>query len=173
MKLSVRLTPDQLTEATLAGVHRRLDAITKHRTHAQAGTRPGNVYHWEQHIRSAIAEYAACLAFGYTFSGHVENGIRRLNDAGPLEIRTTMNPDGPLSVKSKDLDHQPVVLTKVKDDRVLLVGWCTAGQVREHGWANEWGGHSIAQHDLLGIEELGIEIHWSDQVREYTCLQTG
>lgn len=173
MKIAVRLTLDELHEAATAGMNRRIGAIERRRRNAAPSHTATNLYEWEQHVRGAIAEYAVCKAFGMPFSGFVDAGIRQLADAGPLEVRTIMKPDATLVAKAKDVDHQKLVLTLVKDDRVLIPGWSTAGVVREFGWANQWGTHSLAQQDLYRMDEIGLPIQWSQHVREYKCLQDG
>lgn len=166
MKVIVKLTDVQLEEAALAGVKRQVDAITKYRQTPHPGKQLE--HEWEYNIQATIAEYAVCLAFGQRFSGYVPRNIRGQRDAGPLEVRTlcTDHTKG-LAAKWKDADDQRLVLTIVKRDRILIVGWETAGRVRAMGKANKYGRHELPQADLRSVDQLGYPIQWSEQVREY------
>lgn len=166
MKIIVKLTDAQLEEAALAGVKRRVDAITKYRQTPHPGYQAE--IEWEYDIRGAIAEYAVCLAFGQRFSGYVPRNIRGQRDAGPLEVRTLCTDlTRGLAAKWKDPDDQRLVLAIVKKDRVLIVGWETAGAVRAMGKANKYDRHELPQSELRSVDTLGYPIQFSEQVREY------
>ena len=175
MKLSVRLTQAQLIRVAHHGAGRAIHAITR-QSRVDVPIMSREKWYWEDNIRGAISEFAVCLAFGFPFDWEVGRAYINRPDAGPFEVRTVSRPDAGLRCKVKDVDHQILVLTRVKADRVLIIGWATAGEVREHGhelWQGKYGQHELGQDQLNDIAHIGHEIHWSDQVREYTCLQTG
>lgn len=166
MKIIVSLDADQLEQAAVAGALRQASAFSNRRSlHKEVMS--DRVKYWENSVTSAIAEYAVCLVFGYEFSGYVPHGISRLHDAGPLEVRTVSKAGYALMAYPKDVDHQKLVLTRVKENRVLLEGWATAGEIREWGTPimDKWPGLFPDQlHDLLTI---GYDCVPSSQWRAY------
>lgn len=165
MRIIVRLTAEQLEEAAVAGVQRRVNAITRYRTSQHPGDQPP--IEWEYDIRGAIAEYGVCLAYGQKFSGFVPRNIRGERDAGPLEVRTLCTDlTRGLAEKWKDPDYLPLVLTMVKKDRVMIVGWETAGAVRAMGRRNKYDRYELPQADLK-CPTILRPVQWGDNVREY------
>lgn len=173
MQLTIRLTPEQLTEAALAGAHRQIDAFNRQRRDVIEQIDGDFDFQWEYAIQSAVAEYGVCQAFGFEFSGYVQHGIHRLQDAGPLEVRTITRRGAGLRVKPKDVDHQKLVLTRVSGPLVMVLGWATAGDVRTHGDTMKSGHKQLQPEWLIGMDEIGYPIRWAPNVRRYRCLSIG
>ena len=166
MKIIVTLHPDQLEQAAVAGALRQASAFSNRRSQHKQVMFDDKPY-WEESVLSAIAEYAVCLVYGFDFSGYVPHGISRLHDAGPLEVRTVRRQGYALMAYPKDVDHQQLVLTRVKENRVLLEGWATAGEIRQWGYLvmDRWPG--LQADDLHDMHSIGYTPVPSSQWREY------
>lgn len=167
MKLVVALSEDELLGAANAGVQRRISALRMKRTDYTI-KKEKNTY-WEDHIQAAIAEMGVCIAFDQPFSGFVDRGISALADAGPLEVRTVIREGYGLQAKSKDAPHQKLVLTRVKESRVLIEGWATAEEVRMYGTKVMDGVTVLFPDELHSMDNIGLPIRWSQQVRQYSA----
>lgn len=160
MSIRVTVPPDKLEQACLAGVMRRVDAITTQRPDTYAVLRPDTKPRWQENVTAAIAEMAVCIVYGFDFSGYVKGGaaqIARLKDAGPLEVRTVANDTHHLLAYSKDVDHQKIVATYVRDQDVLLVGWATAGEIRRYGSRVVGHQYGLRMDELNPMSEIGFD----------------
>ena len=160
MSIRVIVPPDRLEEAAIAGAMRRVSAITTQRPDTYAVLRPEGKPRWQENITAAIAEMAVCMLYGFPFSGYTTGGAReiaRLRDAGPLEVRTVASPDHHLLTYSKDLDHQKIVATYVRDNEVLLLGWAKASEIRTYGRKIVGVQYGLRMDELNAMDEIGFD----------------
>ena len=160
MRIKVRVPDDLLEQAAIAGCMRRVTGITTSRPDTYAVLRPDTKPRWQENITAAIAEMAVCMVYGFKFSGYTRGGAReiaRLQDAGPLEVRTVINENHHLLAYSKDLDHQRIVATFVRDNEVLLVGWATAGEIRRHGRLVVGPNYGLWMDELNDMRDIGFD----------------
>ena len=160
MSIKVRVPDELLEQAAIAGCMRRVSGITTSRPDTYAVLRPDTKPRWQENVTAAIAEMAVCMVYGFKFSGYTAGGAReiaRLRDAGPLEVRTVANSDHHLLCYSKDLEHQKIVATYVRDNEVLLVGWATAGEIRAYGRPVVGQMHGLRMDELNDMRDVGFD----------------
>ncbi len=160
MSIRVVVPPDRLEEAAIAGAMRRGSAITTQRPDTYAVLRPDNKPRWQDNITAAIAEMAVCMVYGFEFSGYTTGNaydIARLRDAGPLEVRTVASPDHHLLTYSKDVDHQRIVATYVRDNEVLILGWARASEIRCYGRKVVGLQYGLRMDELNALDEIGFD----------------
>lgn len=165
MKVLVTLTEQELEEAALGGVRRRIDAI-KNKRRPNQPNRPDHEQHWwESDIMGAIGEFAVAKALGEQWRPTI--GDVRQKDVGDFEVRTTQLPQPVLRFRSHNDPQSKYILCSYKGNQVLIQGWLPGHTVRSLGYEafeNCW----VAGVDqLYSMADLNAEIEWSDTVRPY------
>ena len=164
MKLRVNLSHDELRQAAYAGLERRLSAMGGRRREMSAY----RTYRYESHIQAAIGEYAVAKAFQLDWIGPNLELTSRKADVGELEVRTILHDDGHLIEKARDVPHQKLVLTRVQDHEVLILGWATAQVIRDQGrYIKAIGRHGLQGDQLFGLDDIGYPVHLGRQVMRY------
>lgn len=122
----VKLNPDQIRYAAIAGTERMIDVIKNKRP---------NVYGeddslcWQRHVEGALAEYAVASWLGANWIPH--HGTVDKPDiehrGAIIEVRSTMKEGGHLLLKKNDPEEAIFILAIGVRGSYRLAGWILAG----------------------------------------------
>lgn len=152
-----RITPDELLEAAMAGVRRRVDHIRD--DDAAQRNLPSEDRRWDNDINGAVAEYV----FQVKHLGQPWRPARcGEHDADrQYEIRQTCWPNGGLLIQETDHDDVPYVLVVGSRLRWRVVGWAFGGHAKlQMYWWDKTGRpcYRMPQRDLRPIETLPVKV---------------
>lgn len=135
--MDVSLTPDECRAAAYAGIHRRLDSLSKGRVEVY-GKAAGGAY-WDIDCEAAAAELALAKALGVFWVGGTDPvADRRDGDVAGLQVRHTKHRNGKLILHNRDSDAHTFVLVVGAMPEFEVVGFITGaeGKQPQHWWAN-------------------------------------
>lgn len=165
MKVLVTLTEQELEEAALGGVRRRINGLVKNRRSTHPETPDHEQNWWESHVVGAIGEFAVAKALGLPWRATV--GQINQKDVGEYEVRTTQLPKPVLRYRGHNDASSTYILCSYRGNQVLLQGWLPGYTVKQIGieeFPNVW---VAGLNQLYSIADLNTDIQWSDTVRHY------
>jgi len=155
---SVRFSAFELTQIGVAGVMRRVSAISKNRT-PQHGIRPEA--EWQADIEGIAGEYALAKYLGRFWSPTVGHLDTHMGDVSGYQVRSTPWRNGCLIINEKDPDDDIFVLVTGENTVGLewhVRGWlqCRDGKKKEYWQAKQKGrfAYFIPQEQLNSMETL-------------------
>lgn len=161
--MTVHLEWHEVLMAAQIGIQREVEAIKR----SSADRRPNIKHSWDQCIRGALGELAACKALGVFWDGSV-NTYRRKPDIMPnIQVRTRPE-DGPrlqydLIVRRSDKDTDAFVLVAGQRSAFVVRGWITGREAKAPENMRNYDGHEMAwfvpRSSLRPIEELAHLMH--------------
>ncbi len=137
-RIKVTLTPDEMYQAGIVGLHRHITCVT-------SGRRGEHFYgknkdhEWFTHIGAACAELAVAKHLNVYWTGGVFDGKRADCDVGNKQVRyTTLNDPPYLMIYEKDKPFYNYILVSGRAPDFFIEGWANGGKVQEKGKDHEW-----------------------------------
>lgn len=165
MKVLVTLSEQELEEASLGGIRRRIDGMTKKRRSTHPETPDHEQHWWESHIVGAIGEFAVAKALGEKWRPTI--GLINQKDVGEFEVRTTQLPTPLLRYRSHNDPNSKYILCSYRGNQVLIQGWLPGYTVKQLGYEPYEGCWVAGVEQLYSMADLNADIHWNDRVKPY------
>lgn len=142
--MEVRLEWHEVLMGAHIGIQREIEAIKK----LSRDRRPNIAHSWDQGVRGALGEMAACKALGVFWDGSV-NTYRTRPDIPPnIQVRTRPLDDErtqyDLIVRSSDKTTDNFVLVAGQRNVFIVRGWIGGEEARRDEWSRNYGGHERA-----------------------------
>lgn len=138
----IRLTDEEIAEATAIGKLRQAEAVRK-------GLKPAHGFKGDEaacekiHIMGALGEMAAAKCLGIPWDGTV-NTFKSRGDLGDIEVRTRSRHEWDLKVCPEDHDDRRFVLVTVENGEYRVHGWMRGGDAKQPWWIRTYGGRPEA-----------------------------
>lgn len=150
---TVRLTPEEVEFAAVAGAMRRARALAR-----GLGDRYGEVDTdpWRHDIEGVAAEMAVAKALGrfYVPALHVQSGAE--SDVAQYQVRSTEHRAGCLLIKDGDRDADVFVLVVGSMPTLTVAGWLRAADGKRQEWRRKVRGREawfVPQASLRAMPE--------------------
>jgi hypothetical protein len=132
----VCLTPDELYQAAIVAVHRRVTCLFHRQTAQHYDAEEGD--EWATEIESCCAEMVLAKHQNRYWSGGVFNGKRAAFDVDGRQARHTAYANGHLVIYPEDKPEDKFVLVTGKAPRYFIQGWLLGREAMSKGTAHEW-----------------------------------
>jgi hypothetical protein len=132
----VTLTPDELYQAAIVGVHRRITCIFGRKKEQHYDASAGD--EWATEIESCCAELAVSKYFNRYWAGGVFNGQRAASDVDGKQVRHSVHAGGHLIIYPEDKPTDAYFLVTGKAPVYVLRGWRRGAKVIGLGKEHEW-----------------------------------
>jgi len=130
---TIDLTEDEIFEAAIVGVTRRLRNLMKN---APDPVGPHPSLRWGNDIEGACGERAFAKAANLYWPGV---GAPRAHDVSGYQIRTALGDDLSLIVYERDADDDVYILVTGPAPRLTVCGWMTAAEAKQ---PQHWNKHA-------------------------------
>jgi hypothetical protein len=161
--MTVHLEWHEVLMAAQIGLQREAESIKR----SSADRRPNIKHSWDQCIRGALGELAACKALGVFWDGSV-NTYRKKPDIPPnIQVRTRPADEPRLQydliVRKSDKDSDAFVLVAGQRDTFVVRGWISGKDAKSPDFLRNYDGHEeawfVPRSALRPIEELSQAMH--------------
>jgi hypothetical protein len=161
--MTVTLAWHEVLMAAQIGLQREAECLKR----LSRDRRPNIRHSWDQCIRGALGEMAACKALGVFWDGSV-NTFKTKPDIPPnIQVRTRPadcdKVKYDLIVRSSDKDTDTFVLVAGQRETFVVRGWITGKLAKNQSYSRNYDGHEqawfVPRDALRPIEELVAIIH--------------
>ena len=152
--MQVILTENEMFQAAIIGVQRRLESLRNNRTGRT--DQPADQL-WRDNIEGACGEAAASKALNTFWLGEWDVFKTRKDVAGKYEVRTSSYASAHLLLFRDDFDDAPFILVTGSAPNYKLSGWMLGSEGKQQQyWKNNNGRESywIPQSRLHSMEDL-------------------